>query len=131
MKALIAGIISKWQTATAITPSGPWLGMAEDASAYPFGIFTFIGEGRLKQFFGGYKDEELVVRFTVYDDNLSDVADIQANLHTRFDNTSLTLSSGTNFHFVREGQSIRYEGVDKNGVKIYRADSTYRTITSL
>jgi hypothetical protein len=130
LKELIAGIIDKWQTATAITTTGPWLDVVEDANAYPFGVFSFPSNGSVLQFFGA-QEEEVVVRFTVYDDNLADVATIQDALHARFDKTKLSLATTHTYHFVREGQSLRYEGVDKNGVKVYRADSIYRTKTAL
>jgi hypothetical protein len=123
---LIAAIVSKWQEATAITSSGPWFDMAADTATYPFGVISIIGTGGHEPFYEGTYDEIVNIRMTVYDDNLADVLVIQGALHTKFDKTKLTLSSGRNYHSLRTGQMARYAGVDKNGAKVYQAISDYQ-----
>jgi hypothetical protein len=123
---LIAAIITKWQASTALAGSGPWFEVAEDASAYPFGIISIIGTGGHQPFYEGTYDEIVNIRMTVFDDNLADVLVIQDALHAKFDKTKLTLSSGRNYHSLRTGQMARYAGVDKNGVKVYQAISDYQ-----
>lgn len=130
MNPLLAAIESKWQEATAITASGPWFGVASDTATYPCGVITNAADTKKERFFGGSIDSALL-RFTVFDDDFADVGTIQTALHARFPDTlKLTLSSGHNFHCVLESYSRRYECVDKNGVKIYRADSMYRFRTA-
>lgn len=127
MSPLLAAIISKWQESTAITASGPWLDVADDAATYPYGIITLLGPGRHEPFYEGTYDEVVNIRFTVFDDNAADVGTIQDALHTRFDKTKLTLSAGRNYHSLRTGQMRRYAGVnEKTGAKVYQAISDYQ-----
>lgn len=125
MSPLIAAIISKWQETTAITSSGPWLDVAADNASYPYGIITITGGGH-EPFYDSTYDEIVNIRFTVFDDDAADVGTIQDAIHTRFDKTKLTLSSGRNYHSLRTGQMRRFAGVAKDGTKIYQATSDYQ-----
>jgi hypothetical protein len=125
VNALLAAIVSKYQEATAITASGPFFEMSADEATYPRGVISVTSGGH-EPFYGTDYDEIVNLRFTVMDDNLADVITIQNNLHTRFDKTKLTLSSGRNYHSLRRNQLARFAGVDANGVKVYQAISDYQ-----
>jgi hypothetical protein len=67
------------------------------------------------------------ISFTLFVATLSAAGTAQDALHTRFDKTKLTLSSGRNYHTLRTGQMLRWTGItDKNGDKVYQAVSDYR-----
>jgi hypothetical protein len=125
---LLAAIESKYQEATAITASGPWLDVAADTATYPFGVYQIIGMGGHEPYYDATYDDVVNIRFTLYiAGSASTATTAQTALHTRFDKVKLTLSSGRNYHTLRTGQMLRWTGTtDKNGEKVYQTVSEYR-----
>jgi hypothetical protein len=127
MSPLLAAILAKYQESTAITASGPYFDVAADTATYPYGVVSIIGKGGHEPYYDSTYDEVVNISFTLFVATLAAAGTAQDALHTRFDKTKLTLSSGRNYHTLRTGQMLRWTGItDKNGDKVYQAVSDYR-----
>jgi hypothetical protein len=139
MKVLEAAIVTQFQAATTIgsgAVKGPFCDLVPatlpDASAmtYPFAAYSLSTGNTPKDYFDGTELRPVTVKFTIYDDDLSDVQTLQEALHTAFDwktgTNRLSLSSGRHCGTLRMDQFAGYAGLYKSGARIYRATSVYR-----
>lgn len=133
MTPLIKAIVARFQASSTLDDmaGSPWMDEPSDEADYPYCVFSVIPPGVHQPYYDGTYDDETVVRFTIVGENntttgLTDLAAFQTALHTQFDKHKLVLTSGSCYHALREGQSIRTAGIGKRGIRVGRADSIYR-----
>jgi hypothetical protein len=119
----LAAIISRYQVATAITASGPFMELAADEATLPYGVYQVLGVKHLPNYGTDYHSE-FTIRFILTDDNFADVVTAQTALHTRFDKHRLAVNGCT--PMLRINSYANPFGVEENGLKVYRTVSDYR-----
>lgn len=126
MHTLLEGICSHWTgDGTLSGIPGPYLGVAADASTYPYAVMLDNG-GTITETFDARTLQPVSITFRIYHTSMDTLKTYQDALHNRFDRGSFSLATGIMRSAKRMNSFRGFAGRDQNNQSVYVASSLYR-----